>query len=223
MDLPVAVVISLPKIGSFSPLSHRSFTDILLYFPMPGQVMVFDYTIGDLRRVNKGADIKYYGTFDVDPKTSKLNVPGRIAGIAIDHGIDIEHTPRKTKIKRYNYTVELSPFLTLHGAPCPNIVDAYFVINAMYSSKLIIKIDYNDNNRELEKITLFFGGLFEKKTIAVWQPNRSNYDDIEIYTWDSSSGYSVRELPMIRGYFEETEDDERTDDADTDDDGGMMF
>lgn len=200
MSLPAAVVVQLPRIGG--GMFMQASTDILLYFPTSGQVIVFDETLCDPRRKQQGTDINYYGTFDCYPKYREPTASGRVLGLAFDHNIDPNHRPRKIKnVPRYNYSVELMPFLVLHGAPCPNQCKASFIID--FEGQLEISIDYDDDNRDKEVLELLYGpDDGEKKHIASWRPDRDK--EKQLLTWTSTEGTTwAKTLPHIRGYHEE--------------------
>lgn len=211
MGLPAAVVVKLPRMGR--QVFLESSTDLLLYFPMPNQVRIFEYTIGDTRRHNQGCDIRYYGTYDASPEDGK---------------------PRKATCARYNYVVELMPFLTLHSAKCPDKTETSIIIEHGYSNgtQLEMFIAYDNDNREKESIELRWhsGYNYPVKRVATWFPDMS--PDNSILTWattdqdidekdtrlDSffkSIGVKnqkaiggtpwAKRLPFIRGYMSEDE------------------
>jgi hypothetical protein len=181
MDLPVAVVVHLPRSG----LGHGEGTDILLYFPQDGQAVIFDYTIGDAGLVKWFRPVR-----DAFPLVSGET--------------------RKCSVKEYKYAVELCPFLILHHAPCPNKIIASFMIDCNSSagvSGIEIRITYDNDHRENEKVELYWYDGGNESTadftkIAEWTPQRTE----KSLTWHSDQGVPfVSKLFGIRGYFTEEE------------------
>jgi hypothetical protein len=216
MAVPAAVVVKLPRVGRTSALSYEASTDLLLYFPMPDQVRIFEYTMCDPRRSNQGCDIRYYGTYDSSSRP-------------------IEQEPRRATCTRYNYSVELMPFLTLHGAKCPDKTTTSIRIECGFASgtELELLLTYDNDARDKESVELLWhpGYNYPAKHIATWYADRSQ--DNSVLTWGTidqdipeeatrlDSFFRIipnankktfggvswsKRLPFIRGYMTEDED-----------------
>lgn len=191
MTVPVAVVLQLPR-HSNPPFGQAS-TDLLLYFPTSSQVSVFEETVNDPRRTQKGCDIRYYGTFDAFPTDGK---------------------PRVKLVTKYRYVLDFMPFLVLHGAPCPSKSKAIFKIECgdVGVSGIEVVVNYDNENREKESIELVWydGGnesTAERKHIATWYPSRSK--DRSILTWATKPNEGApwaEQLAWIKGYMEPEEE-----------------
>jgi hypothetical protein len=165
MDIPAAVVINLPRTG---PQFMQASTDILLYFPKRGQTIIYDSTYNDRRRNIKGLDIRSYGTFD-----SYLE----------------EGKPREAHIKRYQYSVEFMPYLKLHGGDCPDKCLCAFHIYCDCSTYVELLINYDNDIRENETITLNWVENSSTKDVvkvATWYPERAVTKDDHILTWNTT-------------------------------------
>jgi hypothetical protein len=181
MCLPIAVVVKLPRMME-TVETGQVFTDLLLYFPADGQVIIFDYTIAKL------CEIKFYATKDAFPNSNG--------------------TQRKVVINDYKYAVELTPFAILHSSQCPNVAIGSFMIHCNATagvSGIEIRCHYNDRERDKEFVELFWfdGGnesTLEFKKIAEWKPIREN----KTLLWESKQGSPfISELYHIDEYFAE--------------------
>lgn len=193
MGIPAAVIVKLPRMASPGVYPLQASTDILLYFIRSGEVSVFDLTVNDVRRTNKGCDIKFYGTYDAFPEEDK---------------------PRKFTFNRFDYSVELSPFLIIHSSPAPDESRGSFMINCEAHAGVTgveVIVDYFNDKRESEAVELHFyhGGnesTLEFQQIARWVPNRDK--EKRLLTWSSESGSPfLSQLYHVRGYHEEPENE----------------
>jgi len=171
---------------------QQAFTDLLLYFFRSGQAFVFDYTLNDVRRKYQGCDIRFYGYYDAFPEDGK---------------------PRPFDVSEFRYAVELSPFLILHHAPCPDKTLASFMIDCNATagvSGFELLINYDNDNRENESLELLWfdggnDGNAEFKSIGKWRSDRDR--ELGILTWRSHQGLPAPfKLPSIRGFFSDEEE-----------------
>lgn len=179
-DIPVAVVIQLPRHLQSDPFS-RAFTDLLLYFPCSGRVMVFEYTL------SHRCDIKY------------------CADIAVIPHEDIV-------VENYKYAAEISPFLILHGAPCPDQTWAHFKLPCGLGATVDISIRYDDRQRENESLEIVWKEhssvgftTLTTRSLGIWTPVRTE----SMLIWKCNRGLPfLSKLYGIKGYFSEDDDEE---------------
>jgi hypothetical protein len=152
MGLPAAVVVKLPRFGSLSCGGMETTTDILLYFPEAGRVVVYEQTANEpLRKV--GNDIKFFGKFQ--------------------DNFDVEPFP---ELKRYDYTVELAAFG--NRPPTHKVCRVSYLIHfePMCGVAWVrLDCDHDDDYRDNEKfsVSVAFGGnegTVETKPVATWLP-----------------------------------------------------
>jgi len=182
MDIPVALVIELPKRGSDPFLND--FSDILLCFPCSSCVHGYLYSIKDRRAQFK--DLGKYGDGE-------------------------EFYGKDEAVKRYQYVVSLGPFLH-GPAKKSGIVQFRFQIQRVGFDVVEITISVDDDNRENEWVNIdYYGGTNEgdyyreegKQHIAkLVRKNTENG-----FVWEPiEEKPEIKELPFVRGYMAEEED-----------------
>jgi hypothetical protein len=184
MDIPVALVVELPRRGRTFETPIPDFADIILCFPCHSCVHAYLYSVKDGKYHFK--DLGKYGNGE-------------------------EHSKVKDKmIKEYKYVVSLRPFLH-HIENKTGIVKFRFQISDIGFDVIEITIFFDDDNRENEWVNIdycegsnesdYWSGEGRKHIAKLVRKNTKNG-----YVWESvEEKPEIDELPFVRGYMSQEE------------------
>jgi len=180
MDIPVALVIELPKRGVTSNRPHPDFSDLLLCFPCSSCVHVYLYSLRDGKFQFK--DLGKYSDGE-------------------------EYCGKDEEVRQYKYAVRLTPFTYRMPEQALATIQFRFQIQQVGHNVVEITVGLSDTEREKEWIAVNYydcssdywynrgAGMqhivtLERKQTTkgfVWKPTEEKPD--------------IKELPFIQGYM----------------------
>jgi len=189
MDIPVALVVELPRRGATFERPTPDFADVLLCFPCHSCVHAYRYSLKDGRFQFK--DLGKYGDGE---EFSKV---------------------KDEMIKEYKYVVSLGPFL--HHIPSKTgIVKFRFQVSNVGFDVVEVTIFFDDNQRENEWVNIdYYDGSNEGD---YWRGERKQHI-VKLVRKNTKNGYvwepieekpDIEELPFVRGYMTEEESEEES-------------
>jgi len=184
MDIPVALVVELPRRGTTFERPTPDFADVILCFPCPSCVHTYLYSLKD--GMFQFKDLGKYGDGE---EFSKI---------------------KDEMVKEYKYVVSLKPFLH-HIENKTGIVKFRFQVSDVGFDVVEITIFFDDDHRENEWVSIdYYEGSNEgdywrgegKKHIAkLVRKNTKNG-----YVWEPiEEKPDIEELPFVRGYMTKEE------------------
>jgi len=199
MDIPVALVVELPRRGRTFERPIPDFADIILCFPCHSCVHAYLYSVKDGRYQFKDLSVK-------DEKYQFKDL-GK-------YGDGEEYSKVKDEmVKEYKYVVSLKPFLH-HIGNKTGIVKFRFQVSDVGFDVIEITIFFDDGHRENEWVNIdycegsnesdYWSGEGRQNIAKLMRRNTKNG-----FVWEPTEEKpEIEELPFIRGYMSQEESEE---------------